>query len=58
MSNTVVSANSYDQIPYPARPFVESHPDRLATVGMLFGMDVQPIDHCRVLEIGCVAAAI
>ena len=46
-------ASSYDQIPYPARPFAETHPDRLAAIGMLFGMQVPPIDHCRVLELGC-----
>ncbi|MGO9111651.1 MAG: methyltransferase regulatory domain-containing protein [Thermoguttaceae bacterium] len=53
MANAVASANSYYQVPYPARPFAETHPDRLATIGMLFGMKVQPIEHCRVLEIGC-----
>jgi SAM-dependent methyltransferase len=30
-----------------------THPDRLAAVAVLHGMDPAPVDHCRVLEIGC-----
>jgi methyltransferase-like protein/SAM-dependent methyltransferase len=45
--------SSYDRFPYPARPFPQTHPDRLATIGMLFALNVQPIDRCRVIEIGC-----
>jgi methyltransferase-like protein/SAM-dependent methyltransferase len=44
---------SYDAIPYQSNPFRESHPDRLAAVAKLFGLDAPPIDNCRVLEIGC-----
>lgn len=43
---------SYDEVPYPNNPFPQSHPDRLATIATLFGMSPQPIDHCRVLELG------
>jgi SAM-dependent methyltransferase len=32
---------------------VETHPDRLAAVGKLFGMAPAPVTGCRVLEIGC-----
>jgi methyltransferase-like protein/SAM-dependent methyltransferase len=46
-------ANSYDEVLYEGRPFVQTHPDRLATVGRLFGMQPAPIDRCRVLELGC-----
>jgi len=53
MSNAVASECSYDRVPYPARAFVETHPDRLATVGTLLGMKVQPIEQCHVLELGC-----
>lgn len=45
--------NSYDQVPYPSHPFAASHPDRLATIGSLFGMSPPATDNCRVLEIGC-----
>jgi SAM-dependent methyltransferase len=43
----------YDQILYPGLPFDESHPDRLATMGTLFGMHPAPPERCRVLEIAC-----
>jgi len=46
-------ATAYDRISYPGHPFVETHPDRLATLGALFGMSPTPLDACRVLELGC-----
>lgn len=48
-----VPLNPYDAVPYLTRPRNETHPDRLAAVGRLFGMSPAPIEHCRVLEIGC-----
>jgi methyltransferase-like protein/cyclopropane fatty-acyl-phospholipid synthase-like methyltransferase len=45
--------NSYDEIPYPGSPFPQTHPDRLATIGVLFGMTPAPVERCRVLELGC-----
>ena len=42
----------YDLIPYPALPRPQTHPDRLAAVGKLFGMEPAPVDRCRVLELG------
>ena len=44
---------SYDEVPYKSFPFPQSHPDRLATVATLFGMTPPPVEHCRVLELGC-----
>jgi len=44
---------SYDEIPYESHPFPQSHPDRLATVGRIFGMNPAPVTKCRVLELGC-----
>ena len=46
---------SYDVVPYPSHPFRQSHPERMATVGNLFGLKPAPIENCRVLEIGCAA---
>lgn len=46
---------SYDVVPYPSHPFRQSHPERLAAVGHLFGLKPAPIESCRVLEIGCAA---
>jgi len=44
---------SYDEIPYKSNPFVQTHPDRLATLAHLFGLTPTPITSCRVLELGC-----
>ena len=44
---------SYDAIPYSSYPFPQSHPDRLAAVAKLFGLDSPPVEGCRVLELGC-----
>ena len=45
--------NLYDQVPYETFPRQQTHPDRLAAVARLFGMDPAPVASCRVLEIGC-----
>ena len=44
---------SYDEFPYESAPIAHSHPDRLATMGWLFGIESSPIESCRVLELGC-----
>jgi SAM-dependent methyltransferase len=40
-------------VPYPGQPFAQTHPDRLATVATLFGLQPAPPAACRVLELGC-----
>ncbi len=45
--------NSYDAIPYAVLSHYFTHPDRLATVGTLFGLEPPAIENCRVLELGC-----
>ena len=45
--------NLYDRVPYPGLAFLQTHPDRLAVLGTLFGMNPVPVEHCRVLEIAC-----
>jgi len=40
-------------VPYPGHPFPQTHPDRLATVATLFGLEPAPPDACRLLELGC-----
>src|SRR5262245_8797368 len=47
--------NPYDLVPYESHPFSQTHPSRLATVGILFGMRPAAIHKCRVLELGCAA---
>ena len=45
--------SSYDAVPYESFPFPQTHPDRLATVARLFGLQPSPVPRCRVLELGC-----
>jgi SAM-dependent methyltransferase len=47
------SATLYDRVPYRTFPRRQLHPDRLAAVAALFGMNPAPVTRCRVLEIGC-----
>ena len=44
---------SYDVLAYPSKFFLQTHPDRLATLATLFGMTPQPVENCRVFELGC-----
>jgi methyltransferase-like protein/2-polyprenyl-3-methyl-5-hydroxy-6-metoxy-1,4-benzoquinol methylase len=46
-------STSYDEVPYPSLSYSQSHPDRLATVAAILGVKPPPIEHCRVLELGC-----
>ena len=46
------SLPSYDQVPYESLPSPGCHPDRLYTLGRLFGLNPSPIARCRVLELG------
>lgn len=43
---------SYDLVPYESLPSPACHPDRLFTMGSLFGLSPRPITDCRVLELG------
>ena len=43
----------YDAIPYPSKFFLQTHPDRLASIAALNGLDTAPVENCRVLELGC-----
>ncbi len=45
--------DSYDDVPYPSVPCRYSHPDTLATAGLLAGLSPAPVGRCRVLELGC-----
>jgi SAM-dependent methyltransferase len=43
----------YEAVPYPGHAFAQTHPDRLATLAALFGLDAAAPADCRLLEIGC-----
>jgi methyltransferase-like protein/2-polyprenyl-3-methyl-5-hydroxy-6-metoxy-1,4-benzoquinol methylase len=45
--------NPYDEVLYAGYPFPQTHPDRLATLASLFGLNPAPVSNCRVLELGC-----
>ncbi len=53
MNHNQVPKTSYDLIPYSSNPFPQSHPDRLATIATLFGIEPPAVEKCRVLELGC-----
>ncbi len=45
--------DTYQEIPYDSTPFSDTHPDHLAVLGRLFGLETADPAHCRVLELGC-----
>jgi SAM-dependent methyltransferase len=45
--------NPYDAIPYASYPHHPSHPDQLATVAYLHGLEPPAPSRARVLELGC-----
>lgn len=45
--------NPYNQVPYHSSPFPQAHIGRMATLGVLLGIDTPSILACRVLEVGC-----
>lgn len=49
---TSQAANSYDRVAYIGYPFAQTHPERLATLATLFGLQPAPASKCRILELG------
>jgi len=45
--------SAYDRVPYPAGSQHHTHPDRLATLAVLHGLEPAPPEACRLLELGC-----
>src|SRR5436190_23538580 len=43
----------YDEFLYPNYSYPQTHADHLASLATLFGMTPAPVEHCRVLELGC-----
>ncbi len=44
---------AYDVVAYPTRPQPAVHPERLAALGFLHGLDPAPVNTSRILELGC-----
>lgn len=47
------SPDSYHDIPYESVAYEQCHPDRIATMAILCGLEPPPVDNCRVLDVGC-----
>lgn len=43
----------YNEVPYETHVFVHTHPDHLAMVAQIFGVETTPVTKARVLELGC-----
>jgi methyltransferase-like protein/SAM-dependent methyltransferase len=54
MSTTV---NPYDEVPYGEASYTQTHPNRTATIATLLGLDIAPVERCRVLELGSAGGA-
>ena len=50
---TDAADTTYDELPYINKAFPQTHPDRLATLARLFGLEPPDLGTCRVLELGC-----
>jgi len=44
---------SYDEVPYESHAYYANHPDRMAVVATMLGLDPPAVPTCRVLELGC-----
>lgn len=52
-----MTSTSYDEVPYLRLAHAQTHPDRLATMATLLGMEPVAPDRCRVLELGCASGS-
>jgi 2-polyprenyl-3-methyl-5-hydroxy-6-metoxy-1,4-benzoquinol methylase len=44
---------AYDEVPYHSYPFPQTHPEHLAIIARLLGMEPPDIERAHVLELGC-----
>ncbi len=47
------TSTEYDRVAYPSYTHPQTHPDRMAVIGALLGLQPAPISASRVLEVGC-----
>jgi len=45
--------NTYDAVEYPGYAYAHTHPDQLALMSLLYGLEPAPVATCRVLEVAC-----
>ena len=53
MSTLIAAQRTSADVFHPNQVVWQSHPDHLASLARMFGLRPQPIDRCRVLELGC-----
>ncbi len=46
-------SDSYNETPYQSHPFPQTAPEHLRAVAALFGITTVPVEHARILELGC-----
>lgn len=51
------AGTTYDEVPYMAASFSNTHPEVLAVTTLLRGLDPPPLANARVLELGCARGA-
>ncbi len=52
-ASTGAGNDLYHELAYPSYLHPRMHPDQLAMMSHVFGLDPAPPEHCRVLELGC-----
>lgn len=52
-ANDAAPQTKYDAVPYESFPYANTNPERLYTIGKLFGMKPVDFKNCSVLELGC-----
>lgn len=48
-----IGSTRYDEVFYPGHVYGLTHPNHLATIAAVYGMQPARVEHCRVLELGC-----
>ncbi len=51
------AGTTYDEVPYMATSFANTHPEVLAVTALMRGLDPPPLAQTRVLELGCARGA-
>jgi len=49
------ATNPYDAYPYPHLTHSNTHPERMETLGTMLGLKPEPVNQCRILELGTAA---
>ncbi|MEO8180371.1 MAG: class I SAM-dependent methyltransferase [Deltaproteobacteria bacterium] len=49
----MTSESAYDQVEYPGRPYLQTHPASIAAYARMMNLSPASAERCRVLELGC-----